>query len=221
MTFKNIQDRVMGRLNLTSAEARTRIKTFINERYRKLQTSVSMGRVRFGTGTFATAAGTFTYTPSSLVKPITLYYTAGNRVLAQKSMDEVRLMDPDASQTGEPEAWVLQKFTATGCTIYVWPKPDAIYTIGYDGIVSGTEMSADGDVPVFPEDFHDQLEFAATADELMKMEKPVLADKMELKAENRMRELRYFMAKSSYLNLQQGSGADTWWWGPWFSNWSP
>lgn len=217
MTFQTLQDRVMGRLNLTSAEARTRIKTFINERYRKLQTSVGLGRVRFTSSTLTTGAGTYTYSPANLLKPITLYYAAGNRVLAQKTMDEIRMMDPDSSMTGEPEAWVLQQFGSVSCTIYIWPKPAGSYVVGYDGIVVGTDLSANGDVPVIPEDFHDALEFAATADELMKMEKPKLADAMEAKAERRERELRYFIAKSTYLGLQQGSASELfWWWGPWW-----
>lgn len=217
MTFKNLQDRVMGRLNLTSTEARTRIKAFLNERYRKLQTSVGLGRVRFGTVGFNTVAGTFTYSPATLIKPMTIMYPAGNRVLAQKSMDEIRMMDPDSSQTGEPEAFVLQQFGATTCTIYVWPKPAGIYALSVDGIIAGTDMSGDSDVPVIPEDFHDILEFAATADELMKMEKPTLADKMETKVELRTRELRYFIGKSTYLGLQQGSASELfWWWGPWW-----
>lgn len=216
MTYKELQDRVMGRLNLTSTEARTRIKIFLNERYRKLATSIGLMRVRWGTVSFNTIIGTFTYSPATLIKPQTLFYPAGNKVLQQMTMDQIRILDPDSSQTGPPIGWVLQKFNANTCTMYIWPKPDAIYALSADGMVTGTDMAADGDIPVIPEDFHDILEFAATADELAKMEKEKLSGVMEMKAEARTRDLRYFMAKSTYLSLQQGSGPQ-WWWGPWWS----
>lgn len=217
MTFEELQNRVMGRLNLTSAEARERIKDYLNERYRKLQTSVGLGRVRFGTVSFNTAIGTFTYSPANLLKPITIAYAAGNRLLTQKTMDEIRMLDPDSSMTGEPECFVLQQFGATSCTLYIWPKPAGVYALSVDGIVKGSDMTVNADIPVFPEDFHDLLVFGATADELMKMEKPKLSQEFDVKAEARTRELRYFMAKSTYLDLRQGSAADLfWWWGPWW-----
>jgi hypothetical protein len=217
VTFKDLQDRVMGRLNLTSVESRARVKTFLNERYRKLQTTVGLGRVRFGTLALNTINGTFTYSPATLAKPITIMYPAGNRVLTQKSMDELRMIDPDSSMTGEPEAFCLQKFGATTCTLYLWPKPNAIYALSIDGILTGTDLVNDNDVPVLPEDFHDTLEFGAAADELLKMEKPQLAAAMETKEQARTKDLRYFMAKSTYLGLQQGSASDLfWWWGPWW-----
>src|SRR6266850_2607104 len=164
----------MGRLGLTTPEARTRIKIFINERYRKLQTSIGMGRVRFGTITFPTVAGTYLYTTTGLIKPWTVAIPAQNWVLQERTFDTVRTLDPDNSQTGRPEVYVVQKFSATTVTLYLWPKPDAIYTVQVDGILTGTDLTADGDIPAFPEDFHDQLVFAASADELTKMEKPAL-----------------------------------------------
>ena len=218
MTFKNLQDNVMGRLNLTSAEARARVKIFLNQRYRKLQTSVGLGRVRFGTVTQNTAAGTYTYSPAGLVKPMTITYAGGNKVLDVWSMDQIRNVDPDSSQTGPPIVYVIQKFNATSCTIYVWPKPDAIYALTIDGIVSGTDMAADGDVPAFPEDFHDAIEFGATSDELKHMEKYDKSKDMNVEAEGRVRELRYFMAKNAYLTMSQGDDRSRWWWGPWWTS---
>lgn len=213
MTFKNIQDDIMGRLGLTTPEARTRIKIMINERYRKLQTSIGMSRVRFGTITFPTVAGTSTYPTTGVIKPWTVQIPAQNWTLDEKSFDTIRTMDPDLSQSGRPYAYAVQKFAATSATLYLYPKPDAIYTIQVDGILTGSDLVADGDIPAFPEDFHDLLVFAASADELTKMEKPGLAQAQEIRADNRTRELRYFIEKSAYLGLMQREGAD-WWW-PW------
>lgn len=217
MTFKELQDNVLNRLNLTTAEARTRVKVFLNERYRRLQTSIGLGRVRFVSSTFPTINGTYTYSPVGLIKPLTLTLPAQNIVLDERSMDQIRLLDPDNSTTGVPYFYVVQKFNAKTVTLYLWPKPDAIYTIAYDGIATGADMTADSDIPAVPEDFHDVIEFGAVADELMKMEKPSLSQTMEVKADLRTRELRYFLAKSIYLSVVQG-GNDLWWWGPWYQS---
>lgn len=212
MTFKNLQDRVMGRLNLTSTEARDRIKNFINERYRSLQTSINLGRVRRTEVTFPTVIGTFEYVRTDIIKPLTVRYPAGNRVVDERTLDQIRMMDADAGTTGAPQVYAVVKYAADGCTLYIWPKPDAVYTLSIDGLARGTNMSADGDIPAFPEDFHDILEFAATADELEKMEKPDQSVGFETRTEKRTRELRYFLAKSAYLGQQQN---DFWWAGPW------
>lgn len=212
MTFKQAQDRVMGRLNLTSADARTRIKEFLNERYRELQTSVGLGRVRRTTGTLNTVNGTPTYTPAGFIKIFQIAYPAGNKILLEKSEDYIREVDPNLNKVGDPEYFVTQKFTATGVVIRIWPTPTSVMVLNVDGLASGTELSADGDVPAFPEDFHDILVYHALADELDKMEKPDLSSKMAKRAEKRTSELRYFLAKSAYLYRQQGT--QFWWWGP-------
>lgn len=217
MTFLELQNTTMARMNLTTTEARARIKTFLNQRYRALQTSIGLGQVRFGSGTFPTVAGTYTYSPTNLIKPLTLFLATQNWVLDERTMDQIRLMDPNLQSTGTPRFYAVQNFGASTITLYLWPKPDAIYTVNYDGILRGTDMAADGDIPVLPEDFHDILILMATADELLHKEKSALSDKMEQRGRDRTGELRYFLAKSSYLGLMQGQGS-WWWYGPWFSD---
>lgn len=212
MTFQELQDAVMGRLNLTSPEARTRIKRFLNQRYRNLQTSVGLGKVRRTIGSFNTVNGTDIYTNTQYVKFFQLSYPNGNRVLGERTEDQLREQDPDFSQTGEPRMYAVQKYGASSVTFRIVPKPSGVYTVAIDGLAVGTNMSADGDIPAFPEDFHDILDLWATADEFDKMEKPDQATKKEKQAERRMSELRYFLAKSAYLHKQQGT--DFWWWGP-------
>ena len=213
MTFKNIQDRIMDRVNLTSADGRTRIKNNTNERYRALQTSVGLGRVRRTNSTLNTVNGTATYTPPSVVKTFGISYPSGNKILTERTEDQIREMDPNLDTVGDPRHWAVLQFTATGILIRIWPTPTSIMALVIDGIASGTDMSADGDVPAFPEDFHDILVTQGIADEWDKMEKPDLATKQEKKAATRVTELRYFLSKSAYLHRQQGT--TYWWWGPW------
>jgi hypothetical protein len=205
VTFVQLQDDTMARLNLSSAEARTNVKKWLNQKYRRLVTGVGLGRVRRSTLTFVTVSTTQTYTPATLIKPFTVSYVAGNLVLDEKSEEEVRAMDPALQQTGSPRRYVVQKYLAAGVTLRIHPTPDAVYTITVDGLIAGTEMSADADVPAFPEDFHDLLVFGAMEEALIKLEKPALAAKAREDAKIRTSDLRYFLAKSGYLHKVQGS----------------
>lgn len=206
MTFLNLQDRVMSRLNLTETAARNRIKTFINERYRRLSTSIGISTVRRSTITFNTVNGTYLYTPSTLIKTFTVIYTAGSRVLDQMSLDLIRNIDPDLSQTGSPERFAVVKYGATTEQLHLHPTPDAVYAMTVDGMITGSDLTVDADVPAFPEDFHDALEFGALADELEKLEKYKMAEKYERAFERRLEDLRYFIAKSAYLTHGQNQG---------------
>jgi hypothetical protein len=223
VTFVEIQDAVMGRFDLTTSVARTRVKARINERYRELVTSLGLGKVRRATSTFATVDGTTTYTPTNLIKPFTVTYTAGNRVLLERTEAQIREQDPDISQTGAPRYYVVVGYGASTVSLRIYPTPDDAYTITYEGIVRGTALSSDGDIPVLPEDFHDILVLGPCEDEALKQEKTELARQFRdqrlgppgRKHEGRVGELRYFLHKSAYLHTRQGQ--DPWWYGPYNS----
>lgn len=211
----------MARANLTSTEARTRIKDHVNEAYRALQTSIGLGRVRRSVQSFATTNGNDTYNLSNptvtnnVIKTVAIYYEAGNRILTEVTDVDLRTSDPDLSRTGAPETFVVLKYQPTYVTIRIHPVPDAAYTLKVDGLVQGTDMSADADVPAFPEDYHDILVHDGLEEEFGKMEKPDLAREQERKSETRKRDLRYFLAKSAFLHTQQAFVP--WWWGPYIS----
>lgn len=215
--FASLKSRVQDRLLLPSTTAATRIGKYINERYRAVATSIGMQAVRFGTENIVTVNGTPDYTTTNLIHLMTLTYTAGNRVMDEVTYDDIRNLDPGGIRTGSPELYVKKKFNNANLTITIWPTPDAIYTLPGDGILRGAELVNDNDVPVLPEDFEDILIFGACADELIKLEKPALAAAFEAKFVQRQKDLRFFIAKTAYLETRQGDGGQ-WWWGPWFHN---
>ncbi len=81
--------------------------------------------------------------------------------------------------------------------------------MGIDADVVLTALSADSDVPLFPSSFHDLLIFGAMATELDKMEKYEFAKKQEAMYQIRLADLRYYIAKSRYLDIHQGKSAPT------------
>lgn len=208
----------MDRMKLTSTEARTRVKNFINERYRAVATSCGLTSVRWGYGTIITVAESIDYPVTGIIHPVQAWLAVGNsadKILRQITSLEFLELDPAQEKHGEPQAWSHHRSNAATATVRLWPIPDDEYSVGVGGIMSGTDMSADGDVPVLPEDFHDALIFGALSDELMEKEKPQLADAMEAKFKERVRELRYFVNRTAYLEMRQGEH-DYWWWGYWW-----
>lgn len=204
MTFKNMQDRVMARTNLTSTDARARIKDELNDRYRQVATAVNLSRTRRGNKDFVTVSGNNQVTATGVVKLLTLYDPTNlKRTLTEVSADEIRQKDPPATAVGPPREYAIYAQGASTITLLLYPKPMAIYTLKSDSILQGTDMAADGDVPTFEEDFHDVLIMGVMADELDRMEKfQAAATRMEARFEKRLGELRYFYVSSNYLKIQ-------------------
>lgn len=211
MTFQNVQDRVMARGNRSSTEARARIKDFINERLRAVQTSVGLGRTRQGIVSVNTTSGTATVTTTGLVKVQSVTLPALNRVLEQVETLDIRRFDSDASTSAAPAYFAVNKFNATTVSLTLWPKPDATYALSIEGVLVGTDLSANSDVPGLPEDFHDILVFGALADEHYHDGDTKTGDRMESKFEARKRELRYFVNKTAAM-CSRGSSPWPWWW---------
>lgn len=220
MTFLEIQNRVMGRLNLSSTVARDRIKGFINERVRNAQTSTNLGRVRRGSQTINTVAGQVFLNTTTIIKPITISIPAMNWVLRERTEDQLRNYDPIGQWSGVPQLYAVRKINASSVQLEFKPIPDAIYAVVIDGYLAGTEMTADGDIPAIPEDFHDMFVYGAAADELLHLEKIDQASAMETKWNERLKQCRYFVSKSIYLHrAQNDNNVANWeWWfygSPW------
>lgn len=212
MTFLNLQDRVMARVNRTSTEARTRIMSFLNERVRALQSSAGLARTRGGTVTLATVSGNNTLTTTGLVKITTASIPAQNVILGEVSFDTIRAADPAFTLTGVPRQFAVKTHGATSLGLILYPKPDAIYSVQLDGLLVGSDMSNDSDIPGLPDDFHDAIELGALSDEYAHDEKTDMALHFDARFKERTRELRYFMAKSAYLTRRQNDRSVMPWW---------
>lgn len=69
------------------------------------------------------------------------------------------LIDPAEDASGAP-TW----YRVYGNAIEVWPKPDTNITLHVDILINAVDLSADGDFPVFPPEYHDLLVEGALAD---------------------------------------------------------
>jgi hypothetical protein len=201
VTFLELQNRTMGRLNWTSTESRALVKNFLNERYRQVVSSVNMARVRRGVVTANTAIGTNTITFTGVAKPLSVYDAVTlKRPLEEVAVDDIRARDAAAEVSGSPTHYAVLQHNLSSVQLLLFPKPSAVAALSMDALLDGTDMSADGDEPAFPEDFHDALIYAACIDGYEKIDKFPLAAKQEQKFKERLADLRYFIVKSAYLH---------------------
>lgn len=205
MTFQEIVDSVSERTNLTATDTLARIGRNINDRYRRLTSSVGLQTSRRATDTQSTVIGDPSVT-FDLEKLEIVYVLADGkrRVLDERTYDEWRDTDTWVPRTGVPQWFAVRDAGASSITIVLSHTPTEVFEIKADGMAAASTLSG-SQVPAFPADFHDALVFGAMADEYAKMEKPGPAGLFEKQYEERVSELRYFLAKSVYLKQFQQS----------------
>ena len=215
MTITDIQNKVADRCNLTSAQALARIIDSANIGYRKAASSCGVKLIE---RTIGVAANTIignrsvvfsaaTTTPSTSVQKIlSLYNTAFTPylVLSEISFDTMR---NEPTMTDPPDQYAIQSSTDKSVTIYLNTVPSSIYALTIDCMANISTLSGVME-PALPEDFHDMLVDYAEAIERRKMEKFDLATALMQEYEDRLSDLRYYYACSSYLDIYQGENEE-------------
>jgi len=228
MTFDEIVRDVAKRLNLTSPEAFQRIGQRVNERYRKVTSSIGMITSRRLTKDFTidttlpqySALPDLTFTGFEKILRITTTpddsVNSGVIVLKQLTYDEIEIIPPFPDRV--PRAFAVKRMGSHEVTVRFDAYPAGttffLHVEGYDV----ADILADDAEPFLPEDFHDVLIEGAMSDELRKMEKAELAQIAEGKYEQRLSDLRMFIAKNAYQDIAQGRDKPSQlWYRPWFS----
>lgn len=203
MTFTELRTEVMNRLNLSSSDASTRIGSYINQRYRRLTSSLGLNTSRRTTTTVPTVDGTATVSVS-LEKVELVYITASGsrRVLREIQYEDWKLKNIESQREGVPTEYAITAQGASTITLGLYPTPNAVITLSVDGLANASTLSG-SDVPAFPADFHDALILGAMSDELFKMEKHPLAKDFQRQYEERVSDLRLFLAKSALLSMAE------------------
>jgi len=210
VTLDQIVGQVASRLNLTSGEALARIAEDVREKYRDVLGTVGLATSTRGTVTGATVIGNQYVTFYDLQK-IMAVFDSNSQVLAERTFDEIRNAIPGS---GSPSIYAIANSDSSSCTVFLNNIPTAVETLTADALVDASITLTGSAQPKFPSIYHDILVHGAMAIELMKMEKPSLAEAEEGKYQQRVSDLRYFLAKSAYLDIYQNR---TGW--PWNLGW--
>jgi hypothetical protein len=171
MTFLELQNRALTALNAstaTTSEARTRVKAAINDWQRRILTRPQFARLlRDRQQTLTSVASIPTYTFASSVKRLNgITDTTNDIPLTRRDLGWLRRQDPGLDITGQPVAYVFLGASSSGLLqIQLWPTPSTAYTYTVDYTAQITDMSADTEVPLLPEDFQHVLALGAQADE--------------------------------------------------------
>lgn len=218
MTFDDIASRVMDRLNFTSTTARERVEGGVNDANREVTSTLGMITSRQVTNEV-------TYDPTDVdsTLPIIIVEDVEKimRVMLDvtdarpRQLDQMTYDDLTAIEVvdGTPKAWAVKTMSAGSVTIVLdaYPSVDE-FTLIYDAYDIYTELEAAMDEPIFPASFHDLLVEMVVADELLKLEKPALATIASNKADQRLSDLKMFIAKSAYADYYQGKNSASMLW---------
>lgn len=222
MTFNQIVQKVMTQLNLTSDDARTRAGESVNDRYKRVTSSIGLQTSRRETMELDIdpddADSTLPdYEIEGLEKVLRVWRRIGATGI--KDLDEYTYTELSMvpTKTAQPTAWAVKRMGAGTVTITIDAFPEEEFELMVEGYDLADTLENDQE-PYLPTDFHDILVAGAMSDELLKMEKPQLAEIQENKYENRLSDLRMFIAKSSYLDILQGKQkVGNLWYRKWFS----
>ena len=206
MTVLQIQGIVAGRLNLTSTTALSRILDSINERHRKVCSDLGVETVVLQTITATTTIGnrSLVFAAEKLFSVFNAAFTPP-MVLDEETFDYLRNAPVS---TDPPQEYAIQIQGASTVTIFLGSIPATQYVLSADAEVSTVALNI-GDTPLFAADYHDILTYWAMGIELDKLEKYDMAAKQEALSNDRLAELRFFLAKSQYKTIYQGKYATT------------
>lgn len=154
--------------------SKARFLAAINRHYKRLASLPGLQHLRDTTTTFPSVAGQALYQITTVAKVKRIWDAVNRRYLLPMSVDQYRRHEQDgANQLGTPEFWVWRGITG-GATpsfdLYLWQTPSAILTYSADVTSVLTLLSADGDIPILPLDFHDLLFLGALVDEYRHMD---------------------------------------------------
>lgn len=204
MTFTELQTKVKDYCWLSSTEANTRVGKSLNAVYRRITSTLGLEASRFVTRSVSMTIGVRTATFTSIEKIDRILDTTTStaiRLLTETSVHEIRSTQPG---NGQPDRWALQNTAPDSATVVFDTIPQTAYSLQADGWTSLSDLSGT-DEPAFPESFHDILAFLVISEELLKKEKPKLAEEYERRAERLLSELRFYLADSPTRETQQGS----------------
>lgn len=203
MTFDTIVSEVLDKLNLTSPAATTRVGKEVNERYRRLTSSIGLETTRRVTVPADATLNSRNIIFSGIEKIISVIDRSGGSdiVLSEVTPDEVRNL---TTLTGPARHYAIVRTHPNSVEIETDSIPTlTIYTLYADAHQNLSTLSGNQS-PDFSESFHDILVWGAMADEYRKMEKLPLMQDAEAQYAQRLSDLRMWIAKSGFKDINPG-----------------
>lgn len=203
MTFTNLVDEALSRLNLSSTTAQTRIENAINRKYKEVTSTIGLNVSRRTQVQSDATVGSqeIIFTAIEKVLNVIDKSSGRDRIIKEVTVDEIRAKAPNTAD--RVNSYAILKMDAHEVTILVDCIPQTAFTLYADGYERAATLSGSQE-PAFPESFHQVLVEGVLADELRKMEKPQLAQIAREEFQRILSDLRMFIAKSTYSDIYSG-----------------
>lgn len=129
----------------TDSVTQARLINYMNDGQRTLLTKPGIRRLRDATVTFASVASQPTYVLPNIAKISRMFETTNDRTLYEMSQQDWRLIQPDTTITGTPEAFVwtgrqavaVQPADASALFVVSSSASDTTQTVYVEGIITG------------------------------------------------------------------------------------
>lgn len=162
MTFAEMYGEVntyYGSHALLTATSSAKSKEFVNRMYRQLARSYRFYELDSTDTSKATVAGTATVAIPTGAREIVSVRDTDNRVkLVKRDIEWYENQDQSSDVQGVPEYWIRY-----GSNILFWPTPDGAYDLQIRYMALPALLSADGDTPVYPADWHEVIVLLAAS----------------------------------------------------------
>lgn len=204
MTHDEMVLEIKDRLNLTGRDVSTHISRRLNYRYRRLTASLGLDGTRRTKVSANTTIGSNELTFASIehIENVIDERTEPYEILRSVSFDEIRASGVEGDDSDDPHEWAVKSMTATGVTIVIDVMAKTAFALKADGLGTLSELSGSAS-PQFPVSYHYLLIDGVMADELRKRGERELARDAEMVYEKGLSDLRMFLAKSAYMDIQQ------------------
>jgi hypothetical protein len=202
MTFTEIQAEILGRLNLSSTTASTRIGSEINTIYKRVTTAIGLQVARRTEVQAAASLGSRYLTFTGIEKIITVIdkSSGSDRILNELSFETLQAQGVGSEP---PQSYAIARMNAGSVQIYLDCIPQTTFTLYAAGHATASALSGSQE-PSFPESFHDIIVEGVMEQEYRKLEKLALAQTSKTVYEQRLSDLRMWVAKSVMQDIVQG-----------------
>jgi len=211
MTMNEIVMHVSDSMLLTSPASKARLERNVNVRYKRVTSAIGLVTSRREQVSKQATIADRNLTFSGIEKLDTVFRVSGtkNIILEEITNDDMLELSP---RDEPPTKYSIFSLAPRAVTIKMDCTPTTTFTLYAHGLADTSTLSSN-DSPAFPESFHDILLLGVMADEYRRKEQYKEAKDCEASFEQRLSDLRMFIAKSAYLELYEGKNAksDGWW----------
>ena len=203
MTFTEIVDEIADRLDLTATDDTTRIGRLVNQCYRKVTTAIGLQLSRRTNVNTTASISSSNITFSSCERIINVYNRAVTpyKLIEPVTIDELRREQPYTASDNVTK-WAVTSQTADTVVIEMNVIAQTAFAVYADVIATAATLSGATE-PSFPESYHDILIEGVLMNEYKKSEKLALAKDAKLEYEQRLSDLKLWMALSPDRDIYQ------------------